>query len=89
MRKTKIIYKSFLFTGFLLVFFLIFAPNASAATYYIPDDFGTLQEAADVANPGDIFYVRNGSYNQKVNITRSGSAGNYISFISENDKERQ
>ena len=41
---------------------------------------------SDVSNPGDIINVANGTYNQRVSITRSGSPGNYITFQSAVDK---
>lgn len=34
----------------------------------------TMQHAADVAGPGSTVYVRGGTYNKKLSITRSGSA---------------
>lgn len=40
----------------------------------------TIQKAANNALPGDTIYVRDGTYYEKVRITRSGSAGNYIVF---------
>lgn len=58
---------------------------ASGPVYYIAEDgndrndgsidspWQTLQHAADVAAPGSTVYVREGVYNQKLHITRSGS----------------
>lgn len=46
--------------------------DSSAGTINAP--WRTLQHAADVAVPGSIINVRGGVYNQKLKITRSGSA---------------
>lgn len=42
--------------------------------------FKTIQKAANVAIAGDTVYVRQGTYNEKVNIRNSGSNGMYITF---------
>src|SRR3990172_10748970 len=52
--------------------------------------FATIQKAATLVNPGDIVIVQNGVYidtnvdGSIVNLSRSGSAGNLITFKSEN-----
>ncbi|PWW02773.1 parallel beta helix pectate lyase-like protein [Paenibacillus cellulosilyticus] len=46
--------------------------DANAGTITSP--WKTLQHAADVVAPGSTVYVRDGVYNQKLKITRSGSA---------------
>ncbi|MCK4275515.1 MAG: right-handed parallel beta-helix repeat-containing protein, partial [Phycisphaerae bacterium] len=38
--------------------------------------YNTIQEAVDVVNPGDTIYVRDGTYAERVKMTRSGAAGN-------------
>jgi hypothetical protein len=40
----------------------------------------TIQKAATVARAGDTVYVRGGTYNEKVVVQNSGSAGNFITF---------
>ncbi len=40
----------------------------------------TIQHAADVVNAGDTVYVRGGTYQEAVTITRSGTAGAFITF---------
>ena len=78
----------------LIVFGLFaFAPTfASAATYYIAPSgsdynpgtqsapFATLQKAHDIANPGDIMYMRGGTYffSTQTTLTRDGTSGNLI-----------
>lgn len=44
--------------------------------------FKTIQKAADVAVAGDIVYVKQGRYNEKVVIKNSGNPGMYITFTS-------
>ncbi|PWB53642.1 MAG: hypothetical protein C3F06_05875 [Candidatus Methanoperedenaceae archaeon] len=44
----------------------------------------TITKAANTAIAGDIVYVANGTYHEKVVVSNSGSSGNYISFISTN-----
>ncbi len=76
---------------FLIVVFMIFTAGKSiAATYYVSpagsdsksgltgSPFRTIQKAANVVNPGDTVYVRGGTYNERVALTRSGSSRAYI-----------
>ncbi|WP_245850754.1 right-handed parallel beta-helix repeat-containing protein [Paenibacillus herberti] len=44
--------------------------------------FKTIQKAANTAAPGDTVYVRGGTYNQKLKITKSGTAAAPIIFQS-------
>ncbi|MDL1164226.1 DUF1565 domain-containing protein, partial [Yersinia pestis] len=60
--------------------------SAAGTEYYVAIDgsdsnpgtirapWKTLQHAADKADPGSMIYVRDGVYNQKLKITRSGTA---------------
>lgn len=62
------------------------AVSAASTEYYVATDgsdsnpgtirapWKTLQHAADEADPGSMIYVREGVYNQKLKITRSGTA---------------
>ena len=43
--------------------------------------FKSIQKAANVAMPGDTVMVLAGSYNERIQITRSGSAGAPITFL--------
>nr|WP_040676348.1 right-handed parallel beta-helix repeat-containing protein [Paenibacillus sanguinis] len=77
-----------LILGFVLVSTSVQLPNVSAAgdEYYVATNgndsnpgtstapWKTLQHAADVVPAGSTVYVRGGVYNQKLKITRSGSA---------------
>jgi len=42
--------------------------------------FRTIQKSTDIVNPGDSVYVKQGIYNERVNITRSGSVNSIITF---------
>ncbi|MCH2134252.1 MAG: hypothetical protein MK116_10920 [Phycisphaerales bacterium] len=58
--------------------------TAHAATYYVPDDFGTIQDAIDASVANDIIMVRPGTYpgpiniNQNVKIISTDGAGTTI-----------
>lgn len=43
--------------------------------------FGTIQHAADIMEPGDICFVREGVYKETVRLTRSGAAERPIRFV--------
>ena len=58
----------------LLISMLTLAFNiqpASAGTIIVPDDYSTIQEAINIANPGDTVFVRNGTYLENVIINKS------------------
>ena len=69
-------------------------PPCHASDYYVSADgddnnpgsspqqpWGTIQKAANTAEPGDTVHVRAGVYNERVTINVSGSAGaGYIVF---------
>ncbi|WP_339323305.1 right-handed parallel beta-helix repeat-containing protein [Paenibacillus sp. FSL W8-0194] len=59
--------------------------DSNAGTLASP--WKTLQHAADVATPGSKVYVRGGVYNQKLKITRSGSAEQGTITFSNYDNE--
>ncbi len=42
--------------------------TAGAATIYVPDDQGTIQQAVSAAGAGDTIIVRDGNYNENVNV---------------------
>lgn len=68
--------------------------RAAGNTYYVATNgsdsasgsqsnpWKTIQKAANVAKAGDTVYVRGGVYNERVVVSRSGTAGNYITFSS-------
>jgi len=52
---------------------------AGAATIYVPDDYPTIQEAADAASSGDTVVVRDGTYTENVNVNKD-----HLTISSEN-----
>lgn len=66
-------------TSLLLGVILIVAFNTPLAftqstTIIVPDDFSTIQEAVNAANPGDTIYVRAGTYHEIVTINKNNLA---------------
>jgi len=45
-----------------------------STTITVPDDFSTIQEAVNAANPGDTIYVRAGTYQEIVTINKNNLA---------------
>jgi len=46
---------------------------------YVPDDYSTIQEAVNAANPGDTIIVRDGTYSENVDVNKE-----YLTIRSEN-----
>ena len=44
---------------------------ATAATIVVPDDYATVQEAVDAANPEDTVYIRAGLYHEHVTVDKA------------------
>jgi parallel beta-helix repeat protein len=53
-----------------VLLFAAFTAVASAATIYVPDDQGTIQDAVDEATPGDTIIVRDGTYTENVDVNK-------------------
>jgi parallel beta-helix repeat protein len=53
-----------------VLLFAVFTAIASAATIYVPDDHGTIQDAVDAASPGDTIIVRDGTYTENVDVNK-------------------
>lgn len=51
-----------------LSFFLLFIAAAAAATWYVPDDFPSIQDAIDGSADGDIVIVRPGTYVENIDF---------------------
>jgi hypothetical protein len=60
------------------VFFVLGFNPAEAATLAVPGNYATIQGAVNAAGPGDTVLVSLGTYNERVNISKSGSTGNLI-----------
>jgi pectin methylesterase-like acyl-CoA thioesterase len=54
--------------------------HAEPLTTVVPDDFSTIQGAANNANPGDVVFVRTGVYFERVVLNKT------ISLIGESSK---
>ncbi|MBN1168992.1 right-handed parallel beta-helix repeat-containing protein, partial [Candidatus Woesebacteria bacterium] len=64
-RKQKLF---FLFTTLL---FIAFTKYSNAATFYVPDNYSTIQSAVNAVSSGDTVYVRAGNYNEQFSISSS------------------
>ena len=53
---------------FSLILAVAFAQVAAADTYYVPDDFATIQSAFDAAANGDTILVRPGTYVENLRL---------------------
>jgi parallel beta-helix repeat protein len=76
----------------MVLFFAAFAAIASAATIYVPDDYGTIQGAVDAAGPGDTIIVRDGTYTENVDVNKTltirsdhGAASTIVNALDPND----
>ena len=54
-----------------VLFFAAFTAVVNAATIYVPDDYGTIQDAVDNATAGDTIIVRDGTYTENVHVNKS------------------
>jgi len=61
-----------------LIGVLILPALGYSATYYVPDDYGTIQAAIDAATAGDSIVVRPGTYYENINLL-----GKYIALRSQ------
>jgi hypothetical protein len=61
--------------------------QAQGNTYLVPDDFNTIQAAVDAVQPGDTIMIRGGTYNESVNISRSGQSGHPITLTNYNNEQ--
>ena len=53
-----------------LVFLSSFTAVASAATIYVPDDYSMIQQAVNAATAGDTIIVKDGTYNENVDLNK-------------------
>ena len=59
-----------LVTTIMLVFFTAYPVVGSATTIHVPDDYITIQEAVNAAEKDDIVIVRDGTYNENVDVNK-------------------
>lgn len=88
LKAMRYIRYTFIFFSILMISMSI----SSAATYYVAKNgndnnpgteaqpWQTIQNAADTLVAGETLYVKEGTYNEKITIKKSGSPGNYIIF---------
>jgi len=50
------------------VLYAVYLGRTSSKTWIVPDDYPTIQAAIDSANSGDTIFVKNGIYNESLNI---------------------
>jgi Pel9A-like, right handed beta helix region len=92
-KKTYLIWLSIVVIIFSLVFpqWLVFSASASGDSYYVSTSgsdsnagtlaspWRTIQKAANTVTQGDTVYIRGGTYNEKVTISKAGN-GAWITF---------
>ena len=61
------------FTAIVVLSVFVTMPVATASpdVIYVPDNYPTIQQAIDNANPSDTIIVRDGTYNENVNVYKS------------------
>jgi len=62
--------KTFLIPIIVFLGFFVFSNFAAAKTIYVPDNYLTIQEAVNGANSGDTIIVRDGIYNEIINVNK-------------------
>lgn len=77
--KLKLFSISFFLAILIMVSLLVIKVNSDPAIIYVPDKYPTIQTAVDAASLGDTIVVRNGIYNENVNVNK-----NQLSIRSEN-----
>jgi parallel beta-helix repeat protein len=65
-----------------ILFLAAFTAIGSAATIYVPDDYGTIQAAVEAVNEGDTIIVRDGIYTENVDVRYLKN--NHLTIRSEN-----
>jgi cell division septation protein DedD len=65
------IVSALLLIGVFSLAFNIQPAQSEAHTITVPDDYPTIQSAIDAANAGDTIFVRNGSYQQNLNLNKA------------------
>ena len=76
-----------------ILMLILLIPFTFSSTYYvgttscsdsgpgtIEQPFCTIQHGVDTAQAGDTVYVREGTYDERVSLSNSGSSDNYINI---------
>lgn len=63
--------KLFAFVFLFFCFFTTTASHAWAKTWYVPDNYSTIQDAINAANEGDTILVRDGDYHEQIDINKA------------------
>jgi hypothetical protein len=69
-RIVSVIVSTLLLISVFSIAFNIYPVESEAQTITVPDDYPTIQEAIDAANPGDTIFVRNGSYDGPIVVNK-------------------
>jgi len=73
LRRTSGIILTMLLMGVLILVFSIPLAKAGSETITVPDDYPTIQEAINAANPRDTVYVRAGTYYEHMVVNKTVS----------------
>ena len=85
--------KALIFAVFFATLVFVSIGCASAATIYVPDNFTTIQQAVNNATANEIIIVRDGTYNENVDVnvdhltikSENGSASTIVQAADSND----
>ena len=73
MKTISVILLALFLTSSALLSFSQLNPVQSAGTIIVPDEYPTIQQAINAATPGDIVYVRKGTYKENLIVNKSVS----------------
>jgi len=62
---------SFIILSTTLLSIIVNPTEALSATIYVPDNYSTIQEAVNAANPSDTIIVRDGTYTENIDVNKT------------------